>query len=154
MHLAPKCTDGGSGNDLSRNPPAFGCLLQQRFHCEMLVSECVQECAGDCKHSVLFGFAKEAQFTFNCFVHISNRCSLFSCQWLPVLGMQELGMWQAGCLHVLGQSKSCLPCLPCLLCLLPTPSHGTWLLPRTRLFNAWLLIALEIITFKLLVGDF
>lgn len=82
---------GGSGNDLSRDPPAFGCLLQQRFHCEMLASECVQECAGDCKHSVLFGFAKEAQFTFNCFVHISNRCSLFSCQWLPVLGMQEAG---------------------------------------------------------------
>lgn len=74
-----------------RPSPTFGCLLQQRFHCEILVPECAQECAGDCKHSVLFGFAKEAQFTFNCFVHISNRCSLFSCQWLPVLGMQEAG---------------------------------------------------------------
>lgn len=64
----------------------------------------------------------------------------------PCWECRRLGMWQAGCFHVLGQSKTCL------LCLLPTPC--TWLVPRTRLFNAWLLIAFEINTLKLLVGDF
>lgn len=107
----------------------------------MLVSEGVQECAGDCEHSVLFGFAKEAQFTFNCFVHISSRCRLFSCQWLPVLGTQEAG-------NVAGWM------LPCPRPEQDLPPPNTLHMAGPQNFNAWLLIALAIITFKLLVGDF
>lgn len=59
------------------------------------------------------------------------------------------GSWECGRLDVLGQSKTCLLCL-----LLPSPDTLHMAVPRTGLFNAWLLIALEIITFKLLVGDF
>lgn len=126
--------------------PAFECLLQQRFHWEILVSEC----AGNCKHSVLFGFAKEAQFTFNCLCIFPTDAVYFLVSGCLCWECRKLGMWQAGC----PRPEQDLPSLPspAFSCLLPTPC--TWLVPRTRLFNAWLLIALEIITFKLLVGDF
>lgn len=121
----------------------FVCLLQQERCCGIMASDCEQECAQYCTYHVQFGLS--VPFTFNCFVPVSTRCSSFSRRLLPLLGSRAGSERLRGMLTC-PRSEQELPafcrCLP------------TWLVPSLSSLRTWLLIALEIISFKLLVGDF
>lgn len=111
-----------------------------------MVSECVQERARYCKYSVLFGLS-EGNPSYLCFVRVSDICRLFPGGGRPCWGAVPAARADRGTLAApaaaVGARAVCLP---------PAPSARPG--PSAALLNARLLIALEIVTFKLLVGDF
>lgn len=88
----------------------FVYLFQQKFCCEIMISECVQERARYCKYSVLFGLS-EGNPSYLCFVRVSDRRSLFP-GGPPLLGSRAGsagGLRHAGGSGGRTRSKSCLP---------------------------------------------